>query len=80
MVCLVTAIYLGAYIYFMFKNPDALRSETFTLRKMAIEKSLHGDDLTGLTSQKGGDQRATEPQRIDVMDSQIIESEVQDGA
>lgn len=41
-------IFLGSYIYFMFKNPDALRSEKYTLSKMAIEKNLIGDDVSGL--------------------------------
>lgn len=45
-VCLVT--FIGAYIYLLFNNPDALRSETFTLSKMAIEKGLIGDSLAGL--------------------------------
>jgi hypothetical protein len=33
------------YFYFMFKNPDALRSEAFSLQKMAIERGLVGDSL-----------------------------------
>ena len=37
-----------AYIYFMIKNPDFLRSEAFTLHKMAIEKGLIGDNVSGL--------------------------------
>lgn len=43
-----TVAYLSAYGYFMFRSPDALRSETFTLHKMAIERGLLGDDLHGL--------------------------------
>ncbi len=42
-------VFLGSYIYFMLKNPDALRSEKFTLSKMQIEKNLIGDDKAGLT-------------------------------
>jgi hypothetical protein len=37
-----------AFVYLLFKNPDALRSESFTLSKIAIEKGLIGDSLTGL--------------------------------
>jgi hypothetical protein len=37
-----------SYVYFAIKSPDSLRSERFTLSKMVIEKSLKGDDLTGL--------------------------------
>ena len=45
---LSVAIFLASYIYFALKNPDALRSERFTLSKMAIEKNLIGDDVAGL--------------------------------
>jgi hypothetical protein len=40
-------LYLGLYIYFGITNPGALRSESFTLYKMAIEKTVIGDDLAG---------------------------------
>ena len=36
-----------AYIYFMLKNPDALRSEKFNITKVAIEHGLIGDDMLG---------------------------------
>ena len=39
--------YLIAYFYFMVKNPDALRSENFTLSKMQIERSQIGDTSRG---------------------------------
>jgi hypothetical protein len=41
-------LYLAAYTYFAFKNPELLRSEKFTLSKMAIERSITGDNLSGL--------------------------------
>jgi hypothetical protein len=41
-------LYLAAYVYFALRSPDALRSEKFTLSKLAIEKSIVGDSLTGL--------------------------------
>jgi hypothetical protein len=41
-------LYLSAYVYFALKNPDALRSEKFTLSKMALEKNLIGDNRFGL--------------------------------
>lgn len=44
---LVAIIYLGAYIFFAIRSPDALRSETFTLSKLAIERSVTGDNLAG---------------------------------
>ncbi len=48
LLAVVVVVFLGSYIYFMVKNPDALRSERFTLSKMKIEKNLIGDDKSGL--------------------------------
>lgn len=42
-------VFMGSYIYLMIYNPDALRSEKFTLTKMQIEKNLIGDDKAGLS-------------------------------
>jgi hypothetical protein len=39
---------LASYIYFAFRHPDALRSEKFTLSKIALEKNLIGDSRVGL--------------------------------
>ena len=39
--------YIIAYFFFMVKNPDALRSEQFSLSKMQIEKSQIGDTSHG---------------------------------
>jgi hypothetical protein len=36
---------LIAYGCLAWKNPDALRSEKYTLTKMALEKSMKGDNL-----------------------------------
>jgi hypothetical protein len=44
---IVFLIYLAAYVYFALKAPDALRSEKFTLSKLAIEKSVKGDNIAG---------------------------------
>lgn len=44
----VLAVFLGAYLYLLLRNPDALRSEHFSLSKMAIEKGLVGDNVQGL--------------------------------
>jgi hypothetical protein len=41
-------LFLVAYIFFMIRDPDALRSERYSIQKMAIEKGLIGDDLHGL--------------------------------
>lgn len=40
--------YLGFYAYFVFiGKEDCLRSEKYTLQKMAIQRGYVGDDLTG---------------------------------
>ncbi len=49
MLGLTVALFLASYGYYALKKPDALRSERFTLSKMAIEKNLIGDNTTGLT-------------------------------
>lgn len=41
-------LYMTTYGYFALKNVDALRSEKYTLSKMAIEKNLIGDNRVGL--------------------------------
>ena len=43
----VILLFVGAYIYFMLKNPDALRSEKFNITKYAMERGLIGDDTLG---------------------------------
>lgn len=40
--------YGGCYLFFMRENPDALRSERYTLSKMQIERGQLGDSTTGL--------------------------------
>lgn len=55
-----------AYFIFVFKDPDCLRSETYTLSKLAIEKGQVGDNQTGLL----------EPNKAIVID---VDSAVKDG-
>ncbi len=45
---IIVILIATSYVYFMFKNPDALRSEQYTLSKIALEKGLVGDNLIGL--------------------------------
>ena len=61
---LVLIIFLGAYIYFLLKNPDALRSERFTLSKMAIERGLIGDSLSGLREEEVLEDTIDEPKAL----------------
>lgn len=48
LICMLVTAYLGAYAFFAWTQPDALRSEKFTLTKFAIERGLKGDNLAGL--------------------------------
>ena len=54
-------VYLVIYVYFAIKNPDALRSERYTLSKMAIEKDLIGDDKSGLKEADESDKAQSRP-------------------
>lgn len=40
-------LFLFSFIYALFKNPDYLRSEKYTIQKMAIERGFFGDDMIG---------------------------------
>lgn len=42
--CLGVAVFFFVYIYYR----DSLRSEKFTIQKLAIEKGIMGDDVTGI--------------------------------
>jgi hypothetical protein len=43
----------GSYLYLLRTNPDALRSERFTIEKMRIEKGIMGDTLSGFRDMTG---------------------------
>lgn len=40
-------LYISAYIYFAVTDKDALRSEKYSIQKLAIQKGFIGDDQTG---------------------------------
>jgi hypothetical protein len=64
--CIAIVVYIGFFIYFAFKNPDLLRSEKFTIQKMAIQHGLIGDDLTGFFKvPKGGEVPLVEGSKAD---------------
>lgn len=44
---LTMILYLITYLFCLFTDKDALRSETFSIQKMAIEKGFIGDSLVG---------------------------------
>ena len=41
-------LYLFAYLYLLFKDRDALRSEKYSIQRLAIEKGLFGDSTSGV--------------------------------
>lgn len=47
-VTIAVAIFFYTYLVCLNKNPDALRSETFTIQKMALEKGVYGDSFLGV--------------------------------
>ena len=48
LVALLILLFCIAYVYFMIKDKEYLRSEGFIYRKMALEHGLRGDDEQGL--------------------------------
>lgn len=53
--------FMIAYFVLLFSDRDALRSERFTLSKMAIEKSVVGDSSRGFRAIELDEQRALPP-------------------
>jgi hypothetical protein len=47
-IVLALLLFFGAYIYFGKTNSDALRSENYSLTKLAIQHRLIGDSLAGV--------------------------------
>lgn len=45
---IIMILFVYAYLYFMKADPDALRSEKYSLQKMQIEKGIFGDDSRGV--------------------------------
>ncbi|KRC79956.1 hypothetical protein ASE13_12975 [Sphingomonas sp. Root241] len=41
-------IYAASYVFCLFYDRDALRSEKYTLHKMAIEHGIYGDSAVGV--------------------------------
>jgi hypothetical protein len=47
-ICALTGVlYLGAYIYCLIRDRDALRSERYSIQKLAIQKG-YGDSFIGM--------------------------------
>jgi hypothetical protein len=45
---ITVAVYLVSYVHFMRHDPDALRSERYSLGKLAINRGVAGDNLAGI--------------------------------
>ena len=45
---LSVALYVFAYLYLLFNDRDSLRSERYSLQKLAIEKGIVGDSSSGV--------------------------------
>jgi len=54
-------LYLVAYGYFAVKNPDSLRSEHFSIQKLAIENRLVGDDQIGMIEMADAGEQQLQP-------------------
>ena len=67
---LTVLCYLVAYGIFMFRSPDALRSERFVLSRMQIERTPIGDNITGLRN-------ADEVLDADTIPTQLLESRME---
>jgi hypothetical protein len=46
---LTVALHGYSYIYFMHNNPEMLRTENYSIQKIAIENGAYGDSLSGRT-------------------------------
>jgi len=45
--CFVIVTYVAAYVFFAIKNPELLRSEKYSIQKLAIQHGFVGDDKSG---------------------------------
>jgi hypothetical protein len=59
----LVALFIAAYVYFMLTDPTPLRSESYSLSKMALERGLMGDNLSGLLTEQKNTGPAEESQQ-----------------
>jgi predicted membrane channel-forming protein YqfA (hemolysin III family) len=45
--CLAVIVYIAGFIFFALKDPEQLRSEKYSIQKLAIERGYIGDNITG---------------------------------
>ena len=48
LIILVVLVYLGSFLYCLRHDRDSLRSERYSISKLAIEKGFVGDSTTGI--------------------------------
>ena len=65
---LAILLFFFAYVFCLFKDRDALRSESFSLQKMQIEKGLYGDSNLGLIQRSN-----REIEKDHLLDSESVE-------
>jgi hypothetical protein len=51
-------LYVGAYVFCLVNDRDALRSEKYSLHKMAIEHGIYGDSDAGVITVAPSEPRA----------------------
>jgi len=44
-------LYFFVYVFCLFRDRDALRSEKYSLQKMALEHGIFGDNVSGIVEQ-----------------------------
>lgn len=65
---LVVLLFLFVYVFCLFRDRDALRSEKFSIQKLAIEKGLYGDDLSGIYIARSPNTQQTDNNLLDNTD------------
>jgi membrane protein YdbS with pleckstrin-like domain len=50
-ICLTIVVFFFTYIYCLFNDKDTLRSEKYSIQKLAIEKGILGDNTTGIINE-----------------------------
>jgi lipopolysaccharide export LptBFGC system permease protein LptF len=66
--CISFILFLWAFVYCLIKSPESLRSEKYSIQKMAIEKGIIGDNITGQLSNN-------EKNKIDMYEAGSVDSE-----
>jgi uncharacterized membrane protein YdbT with pleckstrin-like domain len=66
-------VFLCAYVYCLFTNPDAIRSEKFSIQKMAIERGIFGDSSSGTFVFEKGDNTISLPSISGIIEDKEIE-------